>query len=101
MSASNRYYFTKELYPNYLVLIIKKNKLISFGRERRLLEYIGFNGKINYIRRRKINYLILDNLDIIEIKNYNNDNLNKYLSLMNSEEIFKEIKVIMSHSDIL
>ena len=32
MSAYNRYYFAKELYPNYLVLILKKGKFISFSK---------------------------------------------------------------------
>ena len=66
MSAYNRYCFTKEVYPDYVVLLIKKNKYYSYSKDKKILEYIKFNNNTYILRKKKINYLVLDELDIIE-----------------------------------
>lgn len=91
MSMINRYNFTKNIYKDYIVLIVRKKKLYTFNQDKRILNYIGFNNKIYRIRKRKINYLILDDLDIIEIIKYDN-NYNKYLLLSYLKDILKEIR---------
>lgn len=96
MSAYNRYSFTKEVYPNYVVLLIKKNKYYSYGKDRKVLEYIGFKNKTNILRKNKINYLVLDELDIIERYEYSDNELNRYLYLIRINKILSEIKVVMS-----
>lgn len=92
MSMINRYNFTKNIYKDYIVLIVRKKKLYTFNQDKRILNYIGFNNKIYRIRKRKINYLILDDLDIIEIIKYDNNNYNKYLLLSYLKDILKEIR---------
>ena len=96
MSAYNRYYFTKKIYPNYIILLLKKNKPYSFGIDRRILEFISFNDKTRILQKKKINYLILDELDIIEKYEYDDNNYDKYVYLVKIGEILDEIKVIMS-----
>lgn len=88
----NRYNFTKNIYKDYIVLIVRKKKLYTFNQDKRILNYIGFNNKIYRIRKREINYLILDDLDIIEIIKYDNNNYNKYLLLSYLKDILKEIR---------
>lgn len=95
MSAYNRYYFTKNVYSDYIVILVKKDRLYSYDIDMKLLKYLKFNNKVNILKKLKINYLILDNLDIIEINNYKNNNLYKYMNILYLNKIFKEIKVIM------
>lgn len=96
MSAYNRYYFTKNIYPKYIIILLKKGKPYSFGLDRKILTYIKFKDKVSILQKNKINYLILDELDIIEIKDYVDNNYDRYEYLVNIKEMFDEIKVIMS-----
>ena len=66
MSSYNRYSFTKKIYPNYVVLLIHKNKYYSYDIDRKILNYIKFKNKIYILRKKHINYLVLDELDISE-----------------------------------
>ena len=65
MSKYNRYLFCKKLYNCYLILIIDKDKIISFDEDLKIIELYG----IETIKQ-EINYLILDGLNI---KLYNNN----------------------------
>ena len=54
--------------------------------------------KTSYILRKyRINYLVLDELDIIEKYEYLDNQLERYLYLVNIKKIFDEIKVVMSY----
>lgn len=75
----NRYIFTKKIYPKYLVIIRRKNKYFSFGNDLLILKSINFNNKIEILNDKKINYLILDNLDIIDIRDYIDNQYYRYL----------------------
>ena len=97
MSAYNRYSFTKKIYSDYIVLLIKKNKYYTYGEDKKVLKYIGFKNNTYILRKKKINYLVLDELDIIEMYEYEDNELNRYLYLVYLEKIFDEIKVVMSY----
>lgn len=96
MSAYNRYSFTKKVYPDYVVLLVRKGKYYSYGSDRKILEYIKFKNKTSILRKKKINYLVLDELDIIEKYEYLENELDRYLYLICMNIIFDEIKVVMS-----
>ena len=97
MSAYNRYNFTKGVYPNYIVLLYKKGKYYTFGKDREVLLYIKFKDKTNILRKKKINYLVLDELDIMEKYEYLDNQLNRYLYLIRMKKILDKIKVVMSY----
>ena len=70
-----RYEVIKKLYPNYLILLIKNNKYYTFDEDKLIFNYL--KRKLN-----NINYIILDNLDIIVKKEYeNNYYLNYYFKI--------------------
>ncbi len=72
-----RYEVIKKLYPNYLILLIKNNKYYTFDEDKIIFNYINRN-----LNRYEINYIILDNLDIIVKKEYENNNyLNYYFKI--------------------
>lgn len=96
MSMYNRYSFTKNVYKDYIVLIIRKNKYYSYNKDREVLDYIRFKDKTNVLRKRHINYLVLDDLDIIEKCEYVDNKLERYNYLINIDKIFNKIKVVMS-----
>ena len=70
-----RYDVLKHIYQNYLILIIKNNKYYTFDEDKLIF---------NYLKRKfnNINYIILNNLDIIIKKEYENNNyLNYYFKV--------------------
>ena len=91
-----RYLFLKRLYPNYVIIILKKGKYITFDIDNKIVRLIDY--KFN---KYNINYLILDNLEIIKIINYTN---NKYLEINMRVELFSLLllvsKIYQEHLDI-
>ena len=72
-----RYEVIKKLYPNYLILLIKNNKYYTFDEDKLIYTYINRN-----LNKHEINYIILNNLDIIIKKEYENNNyLNYYFKV--------------------
>ena len=73
-----RYEVIKKLYPNYLILLIKNNKYYTFDEDKLIYTYINRN-----LNKHEINYIILNNLDIIiKKKEYENNNyLNYYFKV--------------------
>ena len=72
-----RYNVLKHIYQNYLILIIKNNKYYTFDEDKIIFNYINRN-----LNKYEINYIILDNLDIIVKKEYeNNYYLNYYFKV--------------------
>lgn len=73
-----RYEVIKTLYPNYLILLIKNNKYYTFDEDKIIFNYINRN-----LNKYEINYIILDNLDIIVKKEYENNNYINYYFKVN------------------
>ena len=72
-----RYNVLKHFYQNYLILIIKNNKYYTFDEDKLIYTYINRN-----LNKHEINYIILNNLDIIVKKEYeNNYYLNYYFKV--------------------
>ena len=97
VSAYNRYKFTKNIYSYYIVLLYKKNKYYTYGIDKKILEYIKFNNKTYILRKYRINYLVLDELDIIEKYKYVDNQVVRYSYLVSINKIMNEIKVVMSY----
>ena len=54
MSMINRYKFTKEVYSDYIILILKNGKYYSFDYDKKILDYIGLIINYQYLRKRKL-----------------------------------------------
>ena len=63
-----RYLFLKRLYPNYVIIILKKDKYITFDIDNKIFNLL--NNSFNNLDKNYINYLIIDNLNIIKINIY-------------------------------
>ena len=59
-----RYKFIKKLYPNYLVIIKYNDKFKSFRMDGLLLNYLIDNNKIKKLNKLKINYVIVNNVNV-------------------------------------
>ena len=92
MSMYNRYSFAKDIYRDCLVIIRRKNKYYSFDKDKLILDYIGFSDKLYLVRKYSISYIILDNLDIIDMVIYDSNNYYKYLYLSYIKIILYEVK---------
>ena len=68
MGAYNRYLFCKKKYPDYLVFVVVKGKMVTFEYDLKIVEMFKDIDKLN------INYIILNGLEIklfkSEINNY-------------------------------
>jgi hypothetical protein len=74
----NRFLIIKHLFPDYLILIRKKDKLLSFDIDNMIFKIINYK-TINDLNKKHINYLILDNLEIELKKEYNDNRYKEYL----------------------
>ena len=79
------------------MVLYKKDKYYSYGTDRKVLGYIKFKNKLDILGKKRINYLVLDGLDIVSIKRYYDNKLDKYIYLMFLDKLFNEIKVVMSY----
>lgn len=73
----NRFEFIKNIYKDYIIFIVKKDKYYMFGNDALICKH--FDIDVRNVKKININYLILDNLDIIEIKKYDNNLYYEYL----------------------
>lgn len=92
MSMINRYNFTKNIYKDYIVLIIKNKKYYSFDKDKKILDYINFDNKLYKLKKYSINFIVLDNLEILSINNYEVNNYYKYLYISYVKDILSEIR---------
>lgn len=66
MGIYNRYYIAKKKHQDYLVIIKRKNKYTSCGIDGMILRKLKKNINIErQLQKLHINYLVLDNLNII------------------------------------
>ena len=92
MSMINRYKFTKNIYKDYIVLIIKNKKYYSFDKDKKILDYINFNNKLYLLKKYSINFIVLDNLEILSINNYDINNYYNYLYMSYIKDILSVIR---------
>lgn len=78
-----RYEIIKRLYPNYLILMIKRDKIISLSIDKDIMK--NFNIK-------NTNKIILNNLDIEHIYECENNN---YLELYTKMKLINVIKELV------
>ena len=69
----NRYNFAKMCYKEYVILILKNRRLYTYNEDNRL-----YNFKyINKLKELHINYIILDNLNVIK-QEYSDNKYQEY-----------------------
>ena len=91
MSRINRYKFTKNIYPDYIVLLTRKNKYITFDIDLKLTDYLEVDEDLTILDKLHINYLVLDDLEIINIKSYKDNNYDKYCLGLVINKVVKKI----------
>ena len=91
MSRKYRYQFTKDTLKGYIVFLVVKRKYITYDNDLEILKYIKYKDKLSLLDKYKINYLVLDNLDIIIQKEFLDNNYYKYLYLIKLDKVIKEI----------
>ena len=82
----NRYLFLKKMNRKSIILIKSKNRYYTYDRDLEILKFINFNmeyinSSLSYLDRYNINYIVLDNLDVIVDKVYSDNNYKKYNNL--------------------
>lgn len=62
----------KELYPNYLIVIKVRDKIKFIGVDKLIVQTFG------YLNLKSVNKLVLDNLTILKIEEYENNLYEEY-----------------------
>ncbi len=88
MSKYKRYLFLKKIYPNYVIFLLSHQKLITFDYDLKLIEYIGIKDFFNL----RINYIILNCLEICEKKEYSENYYFYYFKFTLLKEIIIYLK---------
>ena len=76
----------RKLYPNYLILVKNKDKIKFVGIDKSIVDIFGFK------KLKNVNKLLLDNLDIKILEEYDNNSYEDYYLKIRLIEIIKELK---------
>jgi len=74
-----RYLFLKRLYPNDVIIFIRHHKYLSYGYDYYILKLLDYKNNFKILEEYHINYLVIDNLTIINHVTYMD---NKYLEYL-------------------
>ena len=67
MSLKSRYTFIKKYYPNHLFVFVTNKDYKYYGIDKRIIEnFCKSKNIINWLQKKKINYLIIDYTNIID-----------------------------------
>ena len=75
----------KELYPNYLIVIKARGKIKFVGIDKQIVDTFG------YLNLKNVNKLVLDNLAILKIEEYDNNLYEEYYLKTKLIEMIKGI----------
>lgn len=76
----------KKLYPNYLILVKDKDKIKFVGIDKLIVDTFGLK------KLKNVNKLLLDNLDIKILEEYDNNSYEDYYLKIKLIGIIKELK---------
>lgn len=76
----------KKLYPNYLILVKDKDKIKFVGIDKLIVDTFGLK------KQKNVNKLLLDNLDIKILEEYDENLYEDYYLKIRLIEIIKELK---------
>lgn len=80
MSLKNRYLFFKRMYPSTLIIFEnKKKQLTTMSLD--FLMFKQFDKNLRLIKNKNIDYMLIDNLTIIEKSFYLNNEYDKYYKI--------------------
>lgn len=92
---NERYLILKKLYPNYLILIKVKDKIKLLGIDKKIVDVFGIDNLKN------VNKLILDNLDIVKKKEYENNKYDIYYLKIRLMDLLNEIRSCLNEKKIV
>ena len=87
LSAYNRYVFLKKLHKRDLIIIKRKETYYSFSYDKEILKLIKFTNSFKLLDKYKISYKVIDNLEIIRSKNFDNNKYKKYLYIVKIRKV--------------
>ncbi len=89
MGVKNRYLFLKGVFPKSVIIFEKRNKLVSYGVDKELLNLLKKNNS-------NVNYVVIKNMSLVENKKYENNLYDFYYIKIN---LLKLVDLILSKSN--
>ena len=87
-----RYEFAKKIFPHRLIIFKTKNGYKSVGKDQELLDYIIINKLLFKLKDLKINFVLIDNMDIIDEGCFDDDSYYRYVKISMLNKILFSIK---------
>ena len=88
----NRYRFISYIYPSRIIIILRKGNYYVYNDSELILKYIKYKGNTLKLKDKHINYIVVENLDIVEIENYKDNKYEEYLLKSKLANIVNNIK---------
>lgn len=92
----SRYIFFKKMYKRHIILIKGKDRYYTYDRDFEILRYVNFKSKYDEcnlccLDKYNINYIVIEDLDIIDNVKFKNNNYMKYYKLLHLKNILIKI----------
>ena len=81
--------------------LTRESIIKTYDNDLRIINYIDYNDKFKIFDKHKINYLVLDDLDIVNKKSYDDNNYYKYLNIVMLNKVIKKIRRNLIKTTIL
>lgn len=89
--AYHRFVVLKQLHKRDLIILKRKEKYYSFSYDKTILKLIKFKNSFKLLDIYQISYKVIDNLEIIRSKKFNNNNYKKYLYIVKIRKILDRL----------
>lgn len=95
----NRYKFLKLIYRGSLIILVKSKgnsySYVTFGKDRFLFRYLNKEKKKLFKKLNKyhINYVLVDNLDIVSERQFEDNNYYKFLKIAYLNMVLISMKI--------
>ena len=94
MGYKNRYIFCKRTYPETIILFYHNDKYKVYSIDKEILTYLKVK-EVNTLKkldRLKINYLVLNNMEIIKQQIFNENKYNLYYKRYKLTKLINSLK---------
>ncbi len=92
MAKANRYFFTKKVFKETIVLFLEKESYTSYLEDYKILKLIHFKN-VQDLKKRKINFIVLQGLTIVESGMFMENNYAYYYSKVKIIGLLESMKV--------
>ena len=78
------------------MFLFVNGKYRTYDLDMRLVDYLDFEDNFEILVQKHINYLVLDDLEIMDIREFSDNNYEKYILLFGVHKVMNQIRKQLS-----